>query len=197
MARILHVSDVHCATERLVWVLEAESYDVVVASGDLECVDTAEALLDHAKAPVVAVTGNIDTAAVARRLREAGVLIDGKMAEAVGLSFAGVGGMDAVGSLRALLARVEPGKRVDVLVSHHPPRGVLDRTIFMVRAGLRELWEAIERLRPRAHLFGHIHEAAGHEVRDGILFVNAGPLSRGRYAMVDLDGLRVEEKRAK
>ncbi|MFZ8793289.1 MAG: hypothetical protein ACO2O2_05320, partial [Acidilobaceae archaeon] len=44
--RVLHVSDIHCATDRLVRVLRGEEYDVVIASGDFECVDTAEALVN-------------------------------------------------------------------------------------------------------------------------------------------------------
>ncbi|SPQ27448.1 cc3b843d-3db8-42c1-82e1-65eff0d88a0f [Thermothielavioides terrestris] len=48
---------------------------------------------------------------------------------------------------------------VDVLVTHGPPRAHLD----LLRLGcvhlLRELW----RVRPRLHVFGHVHEGAGTE----------------------------------
>jgi len=198
LPRILHVSDIHCANDRLESLLsQASGYDVIVASGDFECVDTARLLLELAAAPVVAVTGNLDNAAVARVLRDAGVLLDGRLASVGGLAFAGVGGLDAHGSMEALLRRAseEGVSRVDVLVTHHPPRGVLDRTFIGVRAGLRELWSVIERLRPSVHLFGHIHEAGGVHSENGTVFVNPGPLKRGWYAVVEGPPWRAERRR--
>jgi predicted phosphodiesterase len=62
---------------------------------------------------------------------------------------------------------------VDVLVTHGPPFGVLDRTITGERVGCHELTLARARIRPRLHLFGHIHESYGVEQQDGILSVNA------------------------
>ena len=182
--RILHVSDIHCDTHRLVKVLEQEVYDFVVATGDFECVDTAEALLDKAKAPLYAVTGNMDDPSVARVLRDAGVLLDGRIATARGLTLAGVGGLDAAGSLTALKRKLGDTGGVDLLLSHHPPRGVLDKTFIGLRIGLREIRSLVAELRPRAHLFGHVHESRGMLELDGTLFVNAGPLMRGYYAVV-------------
>jgi Icc-related predicted phosphoesterase len=55
---------------------------------------------------------------------------------------------------------------VEILVTHGPPRGVLDRTVDGTRAGSRALASALPRLRSlRAHVFGHIHEGRG---RDGV-----------------------------
>jgi hypothetical protein len=60
--------------------------------------------------------------------------------------------------------RVEPG--TDVVVTHGPPKGVLDRTLYGgERAGCGYLMRAVERVRPRVHCFGHIHEAWGAMVR--------------------------------
>ena len=42
--RILHITDVHCGLEPLHRVLSTESFDIVVVSGDLECVEAAEEL---------------------------------------------------------------------------------------------------------------------------------------------------------
>jgi len=99
--KILHVSDVHCATENLVRVLRGEDYDVVIASGDFECVDTAEALA-NASSEVYAVTGNMDNPAVYRKLANMGVLVDGRVAVYEDLYIAGVGGLDFKGSLSRL-----------------------------------------------------------------------------------------------
>ena len=62
---------------------------------------------------------------------------------------------------------------VDLLVTHGPPRGILDTTFDGRRVGCEELELARARIRPRLHLFGHIHEAYGTHRADGILSVNA------------------------
>ncbi len=61
---------------------------------------------------------------------------------------------------------------VDVLVTHGPPMGILDRCADGQRVGCEELEIARARIRPRLHLFGHIHEAYGTHEEDGILSVN-------------------------
>lgn len=54
-----------------------------------------------------------------------------------------------------------PEDGVDVVATHGPPKGVLDKSLFGARAGCRYLLEAVHRARPRIHCFGHIHEAWG------------------------------------
>jgi len=49
----------------------------------------------------------------------------------------------------------------DVLITHGPPHGILDRTKQGDLAGCRELGMALARVNPQIHLFGHIHEAYG------------------------------------
>ncbi|KAL2200450.1 Metallo-dependent phosphatase-like protein [Corynascus similis CBS 632.67] len=48
---------------------------------------------------------------------------------------------------------------VDVLITHGPPRAHLDLLQLGCTHLLRELW----RVRPRLHVFGHVHEGAGTE----------------------------------
>ena len=50
-------------------------------------------------------------------------------------------------------------EKVDVLVTHGPPRGHLDLLTLGCPYLLNELW----RVRPRLHIFGHVHEGAGTE----------------------------------
>jgi Icc-related predicted phosphoesterase len=63
--------------------------------------------------------------------------------------------------------------RVDVLVTHGPPEGILDVTNRGDLAGCRDLLDRVRVVKPRLHVFGHIHEAAGRIDLDGIVFVNA------------------------
>ncbi|KAK3351121.1 Metallo-dependent phosphatase-like protein [Neurospora tetraspora] len=55
-------------------------------------------------------------------------------------------------------------KRVDIAITHGPPKGVLDRTCSNdrnKRGGCGQLFAAIAKARPRLHCFGHIHEGWG------------------------------------
>ncbi len=61
----------------------------------------------------------------------------------------------------------------DVLITHGPPLGILDRVPRGERVGCADLLARVLELRPKVHAFGHIHDAAGVEVRDGTAFVNA------------------------
>lgn len=90
----------------------------------------------------------------------------------------------------------------DVLVTHGPPYGVRDHVPPRSRGtsldgngehvGCEALLAALERVRPRLHVFGHIHEGYGQERRDGTLFVNASNCDRAYRPInapivVDLD----------
>ena len=55
---------------------------------------------------------------------------------------------------------------VDIVVTHGPPRGVLDLTVGGVGAGSQSLLNRMRAIEPRIHVFGHIHEGHG-EVWDG------------------------------
>jgi predicted phosphohydrolase len=61
----------------------------------------------------------------------------------------------------------------DVLITHGPPWEVLDVTSRGQRVGCEELAKAITRVKPRLHVFGHIHESYGQVERDGVIYVNA------------------------
>lgn len=68
---------------------------------------------------------------------------------------------------------------VDVLVSHVPPMGILDTTSKGEHLGCPIARKhVLERIRPRLHVFGHVHHAAGQVVEDGIRFINAASRTR-------------------
>ena len=73
--------------------------------------------------------------------------------------------------LRQIWAQIPSG--TDVLLTHGPPHGILDTTVRGQSVGCEELTLAIQRVRPKLHVFGHIHECYGQLVRDGTHYVNA------------------------
>jgi Icc-related predicted phosphoesterase len=64
---------------------------------------------------------------------------------------------------------------VNVLITHGPPYGILDRSPGQLeRAGDPELMARVKELSSlRLHCFGHVHGAHGGIERDGVLFLNA------------------------
>jgi len=65
-------------------------------------------------------------------------------------------------------------KNTDVLITHGPPHGILDETVRgKLNVGCEELLKAIARVKPKLHVFGHIHEARGIKVINGVTHMNA------------------------
>ena len=52
---------------------------------------------------------------------------------------------------------------IDILVTHSPPAGILDKTERKYRVGSKALRCELLRIKPRLHVFGHIHEAHGQD----------------------------------
>jgi len=67
----------------------------------------------------------------------------------------------------------------DVLITHGPPHGILDVSIYdKINVGCEDLRDEIfNRIKPKVHVFGHIHFEYGIEEREGIKFVNASVLN--------------------
>ena len=56
---------------------------------------------------------------------------------------------------------------IDILVTHGPPAGILDRNSAGEQTGCADLRRVVDRIKPRLHVFGHIHEAYGVEEQGG------------------------------
>jgi Icc-related predicted phosphoesterase len=64
-------------------------------------------------------------------------------------------------------------KDTDVLITHGPPFGILDLCYHGDRVGCSDLLNVVQKIKPRVHAFGHIHECYGVIEQDGTKFVNA------------------------
>jgi Icc-related predicted phosphoesterase len=89
---------------------------------------------------------------------------------------------------------------IDVLVTHGPPSGYLDGIErdfdengeahpYFEHVGCVDLFRAVARVRPRLHVFGHIHEARGRqegfEQCAGVDFVNAACVDEGNRLIAE------------
>ncbi|XP_050423284.1 UPF0046 protein C25E10.12 [Adelges cooleyi] len=63
---------------------------------------------------------------------------------------------------------------VDILVTHSPPLGHGDDCCSGVRAGCVELLFSVQqRIKPKYHVFGHVHEGYGISTDGKIIYINA------------------------
>lgn len=68
---------------------------------------------------------------------------------------------------------------VDLLVTHGPPRGILDRHVSGSNLGCEDLRQRVEQVKPKLHVFGHVHESHGTYRSPHTLYVNACNCSFG------------------
>ena len=82
---------------------------------------------------------------------------------------------------------------VDILVTHGPPQGHLDisgEPWYEGDLGCEILRHRVDTIKPKIHVFGHIHGSYGYKFHNGTHFINASVLNE-RYSVVN-DPLTVE-----
>jgi Icc-related predicted phosphoesterase len=207
--RIAYLVDVHGRFEAVPHALaEIGAVDVLIVGGDITTGGTPE---DAARAieswrPLVpqllAVAGNMDSAAIDARLAELGVSLDGR-----GVVFGDVGvfGVSAAPISRLhtpyeldddeLERRIERGFAavagcpVKVFCPHAPPRDTAcDRLASGEHVGSATIRAFVEREQPDVVLCGHIHEARGTDEIGSSKVVNPGPAQAGHYALLEVAG---------
>ena len=73
----------------------------------------------------------------------------------------------------------------DILITHGPPFGILDKTVGNLNVGCEMLRKKVDALQPKIHVFGHIHEARGILEQNNTTFINAA-IANIHYKMVNL-----------
>ncbi len=199
--RILVISDIHSSVRSVKQIIEETkevNVNLTLISGDITHFSRADALkiLSAIPGKKAAVPGNCDAPDITEVFEETGTIdLHGKRAEIEGLVFAGLGASNPLPfstlftyseeRIFTILDSICNG--ADVLVTHTPPYGILDRTAFGHRGGSEAIRKVVEKYRPRLSIFGHIHESPGIEEKDGTVFVNPGPAKDGRFAIIDID----------
>ena len=64
-------------------------------------------------------------------------------------------------------------KDIDILITHTPPVGILDQSSQRKSLGCEALLKKVLELKPRYHLFGHIHASYGTMDWEGTTYINA------------------------
>ena len=68
-------------------------------------------------------------------------------------------------------------KDTDILITHGPPYSICDKTIHGNPEGCVDLLNAVRRLKPKYHIFGHIHEAYGINKEGKTTYINASSVN--------------------
>jgi Icc-related predicted phosphoesterase len=72
----------------------------------------------------------------------------------------------------------------DILITHGPPYGILDAVLNQRHAGCKDLLKTVNIIKPKVHVFGHIHESYGRIKKDGTQYINCCILNES-YEMVN------------
>jgi Icc-related predicted phosphoesterase len=73
---------------------------------------------------------------------------------------------------------------IDVLITHTPPYGILDLpTSGDINLGCPYLLEAVKRIRPRLHVFGHVHASHGVNKNQATHYINASIVGGHEFAV--------------
>ena len=187
MTSLCVIADTHCK-HRDVAIPEC---DILIHCGDFCSFQRedervlADADSWFAEAPakhVLCVGGNHDYLLQSREFRFAhATLLEDNIVELEGLSFYGSPWCpDLVGFAYFATEEqlVERWKKIpsgiDVLITHTPPHGLLDvPSSGKVHLGCPHLRAELQRIRPRLHVFGHIHASSGSQQKGDTSFVNA------------------------
>ena len=152
--------------------------DLVIGCGDLPA-DYLDAISTLYAAPLIFVRGNHDPPGRQGGYPEAAE-IDGRVVKERGLLIAGLEGSirysdgahqyterQMMAKVRALRLRLRL-RHPDILITHGPPAGVNDGTDGPHR-GLVAVRRAVEWMRPRLLLHGHVHPYGRDIIREGQL----------------------------
>lgn len=205
--RIAYLVDVHDRIDAVPRALaETGDVDLLILGGDITTggtPDDAERAIESwlPLAPrLLAVAGNMDSAAIDARLAELGVALDGR---GIALDDVGVFGVSASppSPLHTpyevpedeLRRRIEAGFaevsgcRLKIFCPHAPPsRTACDRLRSGEHVGSEAVRAFVEREQPDVVLCGHIHEARGRDAIGRSVVLNPGPALAGHYAVLDV-----------
>jgi len=75
--------------------------------------------------------------------------------------------------------------KCDILMTHGPPHGILDKTLQEgIHVGCEGLLAKIKEIQPKLHFFGHLHETYGTHVEGNTTFINASVMNL-QYEMIN------------
>ena len=147
---------------------------------------------------VFVLPGNCDPPGVLEVLEEEGLSLHKKIISLGEFDFIGFGGSNPTPfntPFEMEEEEIEKGlselrsERRTILVTHAPPRDTkCDLIPSGAHVGSTAVRKVIERMGPAFNICGHVHEGIGVDRIGGTVIVNPGPVSAGRYGIIDTNG---------
>ncbi|MDU8928496.1 metallophosphoesterase family protein [Alisedimentitalea sp. MJ-SS2] len=192
--KLLAFSDLHASGKQAASLVEAaQNADLVIGAGDFcnarRGLDEALALLDGIRAPMVLVPGNAESAEELRAaagnranvLHGDGIEFEGRLllfGLGYGVPLTPFGDWSCDLTEEQAETMLADCKAADILITHSPPKGVVDQTSQGISVGSTAIRAAIERIKPGLVLCGHIHDSWQQQGRIGeTRVVNLGPFA--------------------
>jgi len=69
---------------------------------------------------------------------------------------------------------------IDILITHTPPYGILDKTRFGKSIGCEELSIRLKSLAVKIHIFGHVHESYGETIIGNTIYMNGSNINSSK-----------------
>jgi Icc-related predicted phosphoesterase len=181
--KILHLSDTHGKHRELTDMPPADvlvhSGDFTMGGSDMEALDFLEWFCDLPYKHKIFIAGNHDDNMLDATLEglpddvhylcDSGITIDGVSFYGAPM-FVTFEGED----LKEIEHYEKIPDGVDVLITHRPPLGIMDSIDDNLHYGSSILLDKVSHIKPKMHLFGHVHDSYGTMNWKGITFSNAG-----------------------
>lgn len=191
--KLLLFSDVHLSKNHCLRIIElSHEVDVVIGAGDYcslrRDLNRVIEWLKVIKKPTILVPGNAesyDELVAACRDWSSAKVLHGNGVEIQGQLFFGIGGgipVTPFGSWSWDFTEDQAERLLNkcpkntVLISHSPPKGILDKSSFGLHLGSKSIKKFIQEKSPKLVVCGHMHESGGKMEKHGACTViNAGP----------------------
>lgn len=203
--KLLLLSDIHSNLKNLEEILKKTEFDIILIAGDLthfrkQDVITIDELVSKYAPECYAVHGNCDNKEILSYSLSGIKFIHGKSLRLDDFTLHGIGGALKTPFGTPSEYTEEEYEEVlkhfrysefNILVSHSPAKGILDRTRYGENIGSMAIRKYLKNF--QIVLSGHVHESFG-VLKDENLAVNPGPVNWGRFAILELESGEVELK---
>lgn len=135
----------------LVKIAKYAEIDILLLCGDVSINEGFIKELSHTELFIV--SGDEDDIHVIKLAKRHNILLDGKIVEVAGVKIGGVGAVNTSLDYSTLVSSIE---KIDVLLTHFPPYGCLDRhPPLYIPSGLKSLRILLETIKPSIVFVGH------------------------------------------
>lgn len=210
--KIFVISDIHGNDDFEPVRGELETADLVLCSGDLTHFESAERGMAIARKlrsynpHIFFVAGNCDRPEMEKMLADDVLSIHGRTVKFIcgGYTYriSGIGGSlhtpaatpntYSEDDMAGFLGGIDP--MTDIIVSHQPPYGTsADVVMKVLHTGSKNLRKFIEDNETVLCLCGHIHESSGISEIGSSVVLNPGSYRTGKYAVVQMNGKKIED----